>query len=370
MFRLASAAVSLLVASAFVGSAAVPAQAGAASAERTSCKAAKAAVPRLAICVETARGLALAATRDEASRLASYATAAEESFKLRFARPPTPYAVVTSGEDAEVRALKALGLSSVLPWMNASQVRAQAEETVRQKAEAAARARGLTEEAVATAVAQAVGGLRQAMASDQQQIPEASIIRHELGHMWLIGAFWQNGDTGPNRHYGGPGPDWLDETAAVLMEDEAATAARREQFAQAYRGRNAILQQVSREELVDLTRFLSRDHPARAGVRLAPPAGSGRPLTPGTRVPFVSSTGPSRLGADGLAYYLQSRMFADYLIERSRQPQILGSLALEIASGKSLEQWLQASGASLNLPSSVSALDADWRRWLASKLGA
>lgn len=45
-------------------------------------------------------------------------------------------------------------------------------------------------------------------------------------------AFWPTKDQGEAgvSHYGGPGPDWLDEMAAILSEDAPTTDRRRAQM--------------------------------------------------------------------------------------------------------------------------------------------
>ena len=68
---------------------------------------------------------------------------------------------------------------------------------------------------------------------------DAGVLPHEIGHGWYVELFWPGAVQDRSGHYGGPGPDWLDETAAILMETEAFAADRRRQFEQIYRGTNS-----------------------------------------------------------------------------------------------------------------------------------
>ena len=62
-----------------------------------------------------------------------------------------------------------------------------------------------------------------------------SIIAHEIGHQFFIHGIWSSYAVESETQYGSTAPDWLDEAAAILMEDEAHTTSRRDIFRSAYK---------------------------------------------------------------------------------------------------------------------------------------
>ena len=82
-------------------------------------------------------------------------------------------------------------------------------------------------------------------------------------------------------------------------------------------------------------------------------------------------TGPEaqKFGAAAPLFYSQGRVFADYLLDRTGQPAVFASISEAFARGDSMDTWLAREGRSRGLPTSVAALDRDWRGWLRARLG-
>ena len=79
------------------------------------CARALGAAPDLS-CAEAGHGVALAATPEEAQRLAGYARAGEARFTAQFGRDIAPYVVISTPPVPQRAALTAAGFTHVLPW--------------------------------------------------------------------------------------------------------------------------------------------------------------------------------------------------------------------------------------------------------------
>jgi len=328
-----------------------------------SCVVAKEAVSAISACLETPNGLVLAGTQQEAAMLAEYAVAGEERFKRHFGVAPPAYGILTSTSSADTRALRSVGVSVVLPWKAAAEMQGLLIQSLRQSAETSARAQGLSAAQSAIAAEQAVARLQAAGIIAAWQKVQRGLVAHELGHLWFGSAFWPGDDMRTEPRYGSSAPDWLDEVAAILMEDEHTTQNRRRQFFQIYRGEPSIgrLRAITRDQLVNLDGFLNTEHP-KFSSRAA------RPSNPATGAPIVSVSASTEGGDPRvLLFYLQSRMFADYVIDRTGDPTVFASIARAVSRGHSLDQWLQARGTRSALPKNSHALAVDWRTWLEAK---
>jgi hypothetical protein len=359
----------------FAATTAILALQAAAGSPADPCRAARAIAPGFPACATTPHGLALAGTQADADRMAGHARAAEARFEAAFGRPVTPYAVLDTSAPAPAAALRAGGYRNILRWPTPAAFEAAARAGFEQAARQFAASQNMgpadTEALVARAFAQ-----RQARMSGGRAALDSAMIPHELGHHWFTEAFWPdavapNGAERP-RHYGGPAPDWLEEIAAVMMEDAPAADLRRAQFAALMRGESlpSIGRGVPRETLLDLRLFLSREHPAFARAMASPP-----PMQPGGGIAVsfrpAGAAGSAPPGAtDEALFYLQARRFADFLIETSGRADILAEIARFIAAGGSMESWLGSEGAGHGLPPSLEALDAAWRTWAGANSGA
>jgi hypothetical protein len=325
------------------------------------CTRALAAAPDLS-CAEAGRGVALAATPEEAARLAGYARAAEARFAAQFGRDIAPYVVISTPPVPQRAALSATGFTHILPWPALRTFDEAARRGVEQGTRRFAASQNMTPAQTEDVVARALSQIPDAKA---QAALDAGMVPHELGHLWFTQAFWPqraSTDADAPHHYGGPGPDWLDEAAAVVLEDEATAAQRRDQFRALMRGETvpAVGPIDGRSLLLDLPGLLSREHPGLARAVAAAPdvAASG-----GIGVSFTPAGAGPRPAALERVFYIQTRVFADYLIQTSGRPTILAEIAEALASGRSFEAWLTSQGAAHGLPASIPDLQKGWRAY-------
>lgn len=323
------------------------------------CQRALAAAPAYYVCTETPHGMALAMDRANADALARHASAGEARFQTYFARDIAPYAVTSSPTPLDRGALETAGFVHVLPWPDPEafdRARRQGIETAaRQFASSQGLGAAQADQMVARALAN--GG-----AEGGKAALDAGMLPHELGHLWFTQAFWPRagqGDEGVS-HYGGPGPDWLDELAAILLEDAPTTDRRRAQMQQLLRGEvvPTIGPVAGRDTLLDLKGFLSRAHPALARVQMTPPnlpAGGGVAL-----VYTPAGSAPSAAAQERL-FYIQARGFADFLIDKTGRATVFADIAQALAGGRTFEAWLSTDGAALGLPDTIDGLDRLWR---------
>ena len=317
-------------------------------------------------CAANPHGVVLAPDQAEAARIAAAVRDGEDRFARHFGRPPPLYAILEDFQAEELRALNAAGFVRTLPWLTPAQFAAAARDSVRRGAEAQAAARGLTAEQVAAVVQQAEARWREMNSPEAQAARDAGVLPHEIGHGWYVQLYWPGTQLDRGSHYGGPGPDWLDETAAILMESDAFAADRRRQFENIYRGSSPqpALNGISAAELIDLRRFLTREHPGRALQEVRQmEAGSG----PQVRV--LTGEEARRAAGGAALFYLQGRMFADFLIDRTGNPAVFAEIGAAFGAGRTIDQWLAQRGAANRLPGTLTELDTAWRAWLQSRFG-
>ena len=313
-------------------------------------------------CADAPTGVAIAASADRAAALASLAAQGEARFTLRFARPVPRYAVVEmigNTRDAALDArLKAAGIGWRLPWLSEQAMADALRASVRRGAEAQADAQHLSPDARDRVIAAAESKAAAMTSPASAHAKDAAGVPHELGHGWFIRAWWPIAAIDGGGHYGGPAPDWMDEVAAVLMEDDTLSGRRRTQFATVFRGQDT----VARVKLLDLATFLSGGHPALPALASAPGAGG----TGAVRV--LAGPEAAALLAAATGFYLQSRLFADYVLARSGDPAAFRTAADAFAGGLTTAQWLASSGPALHLPTTVAAVQADWEKWLSETM--
>lgn len=233
---------------------------------------------------------------------------------------------------------------------------------------------------------------------------EAGALAHEIAHNWFT-AWYDSGHPGRmGLEYGSTAPDWLDETVAVLNEDRQLTASRRAGFADLLDGDGP--------QLRPLPEFLAMIHPRAAatsktvtypnnlltGPTPKPDGATSVPAAPGkgtststdtsastsrstsTSTNISTSTGTSTsastesfalsgpedaaVAGKVLAFYTQSRAFADFLIEKTRDPRIMATIATQVRNGLSFEQWLGTFGPRYGLPCDLPGLSEKWESWL------
>lgn len=319
-------------------------------------------------CVATERGVAVADTPEEAERLASYARTGEARFEANFGGEIPSYAVVASPPTPNISAIRAAGFEHVLAWPSGAAFERATREGVERAARGFAASQGMTAEQADQVVATAIANQPDARFRAEM---DASMVPHELGHLWYTSTFWPEDRgyvDGARPHYGGPGPDWLDEAAGILMEGQATADQRRSNFGALMRGETvASLGRVDgRPILLDVIRLLSREHPGlEPGMRPSPQAAASARANGGVGVTYTPAGAgpPARPDAIVNIFYIQTRVFMDYLIQKSGRPDIIAVIARAIAAGGTFEAWLAGDGATLGLPATLPDLQSDWQRY-------
>jgi hypothetical protein len=286
----------------------------------------------------------MAADEAAARALLSEATVAEQRFRDRFGRAPARYAVFRFDDPAvpaaAVPTLRGLGFRAVLALPSPALKERQMAEVLSRFAPAGV---GLRPPQMVRREAPAGRGEPQ---GDNH-------IAHELGHFWYGEAFWGGGAASAGPRYGSPAPDWLDEAAAMLMENEAGTQAYHQIFAD---GRSSDAARAARiPPEVTLAELTSMTHPALVNLPKPGAQNGGGPI--------------SVIGRPSL-FYPQVRVFVDYLAERSGDPRIVATISEGLRGGTTFEAWLGSNGAKHRLPASVAVMQADWNAWLDRRFGA
>jgi hypothetical protein len=275
--------------------------------------------------------------------LLSEAVNAEQRFRSRFGREPARYVVFNFEDPATPQAggpaLRKLGFSAVLPLASPALIERRMKQAMSR----------LPTSAAGGAAPQIV---RREGAAGGGEPRGENLIPHELGHQWYTATFWSDAPAPSAPRYGSAAPDWLDEAAAMLMENEAGARGYHQMLAN---GRSSdaaraatIPPEITLEELTRMT------HPAMANM----PTGSAADGAP------ISVRGRPTL------FYPQVRVFVDYLAERSGKPRIVALVSQELRKGTTFDAWLRANGAKQGLPTSLAAMQLDWDAWLNRRFGA
>lgn len=350
----------------FLAGTALVTSAGAATPAADLCTVAQQALPAPA-CIANENGVVLSPSAEDAQRLAQYLAAGERRFQRHFGTRPPRYALAQGYSASELKPLSEAGFTRPFPWLTAAQHEESALASVRRATELQAREKGTPPERLQEVIAIAEQSWRAANPASRRHSTEAGAIPHELGHVWYVEQFWPNSRLDAGSHYGGPGPDWLDETAAVLMEDEFMTNERRDQFRRAYRGDPAMIARLAdrARELTDLRLFLTRDHPMKNVQQevFAKAGGQAQGIT------ILTGEEARRVSAGAILFYLQARAFADFLIDRTDDPAIFAQIGSAFGRGEPIDKWLQANGAKLGIGATMDELEDVWKIWLNGRFG-
>jgi len=266
-----------------------------------------------------------------------------------------PSAIVPGGETtAELDAkLEAGGYEVILPWMSAADKKAFIDSDIRRQV--MEQTKGMPKEQQEAIIKMALGKVSMDNFSPgEMSATERGTLTHELSHLWFMEAFKFKGDETQNEHgYGGWAPDWLDETAAILLENETLTESRRKAFAK-----------MKTDEFYPLEQFLAMEHPVLKSAQALKEkygkedGGSRAIFLSGEEADeFLKSSG----GSDPVTFYTQVRGFADYVIKATGDEQIFAKLAKHLSEAKSFESWLVKTD---GLPNNMTGLDESWNDWL------
>ncbi|UUL83174.1 hypothetical protein [Sphingomonas qomolangmaensis] len=189
---------------------------------------------------------------------------------------------------------------------------------------------------------------------DRKPIPPSYALRHEIGHDLFIRYLVPS-----SRHdqYGGDAPDWLDEMAAVAFEGEELTASRRRDAARFARTGT----------LIPLNRFFTMTHP-EATAESASTTAESASTTAGPASAPSRQTVRIRLAVseDTPRFYAMGRAFYEFLVDRTKSTAIVAELATAFRKGEPLDRWVLTRTGHEGPPTSLEALDADFRAWIAS----
>lgn len=315
------------------------------------------------VCVESARGVALAGSRERAERLLALAEDGAARFITYFGCEPLRYAVVEGREAVTPRetidALRKAGFPVILPWLSETVFRQRTELSLRRAIDM--QMAGQPQEQIDAAVATALA--RQTDPARRVRI-ELAAVSHELGHDWFRIGYWPDAPLGEDKHYGGPSPDWLDEMAAVLVEAPPSFEDRITQFRQrfdAYRADPAKADENTRL-LINLPNFFTEVHPASEQVRLLNDQRTAEEKKSAVRL--LTGEEARKIAEGGARFYFQSAVASQYLIERTGDQQVFARIAEAFVRGETIAQWLANDEPKGSLPRELSAMQADWLGWL------
>lgn len=295
---------------------------------------------------------------------------AAEKFE-RYFGTKAPQAAVVLGEvlDQDVRRQLRRSYPVVLPWLTLK----DREEMIARGARAQIqRVRpDLQGEALEAVVQRSVEASLSASGNGGDENLHAGVFAHELGHLFFIQTYWPSDDVdvlemnpAEVTRYAGPAPDWLDEMAAVLMENDALTDGRVDGLVTA----NAAADQL--RALWPLEEFFTMTHPAFEQARRVIEARQSSAEGRARGGVVMLSSGDLEERDDGRSpamFYAQSRGFADYMIEKSGDPQVFARIASYIAASGSMAGWLKENARSIGVADTVEALDEDFKGWIADK---
>lgn len=279
------------------------------------------------------------------------ALVAERTWTSIFGIDPAPYAVVLD-QVLPSETLRDAGALQVLPWMSLSARRTMLEKGIR---DAVARQVPASQVEAMTAAALLQAAPQMQVSLDKSVQP--GVMAHELGHFWYIQGFWAGVPKGDDR-YASPAPDWLDEAAAVLMEREAMTEARRAAFHRDWAA-------APRPEAV--SDLMAEVHPAFASGATAATLTNGASF--GSEPVVVMMSGEEfqrRTGTDigaSAAFYTRVRAFVDFIEAKTGDHQALVRLTTHLRGGGTVADWFGQDPAGVALGGSVTAADSAFKAW-------
>lgn len=307
---------------------------------------------KISLLCEEVGHFAVIGKTDEAVRYLDIMERAARDYKIHFGAEPVPTAIVMSSKltPAVKAELEGAGFEKILPWLDAEAKRKMREQAITKQL--ADRIKHLPEAAQQQAMASLktqLGAAPPALSPDK----ENGVLAHELGHLWFIAQFpAPSGTTKKNHAYGGWAPDWLDETAAVLMENAVLRDQRREQ-----------LKELRETQIIELETFLTMEHPlAQAAKNLVK---NQSPTGGGDQVVFLSGEDADKFleesgQGDAGNFYLQVSGFVDFMIKQTRDEAIFAKIASHLSEGENFASWAKASSHFENL----SELESKWQAWV------
>lgn len=183
---------------------------------------------------------------------------------------------------------------------------------------------------------------------------ENNALGHELGHRFLMAAFnWKL----PNDGYGSPAPDWLDETAAVLNENDFITKNRREAFRKLDEDFNSIFEIVSKAHPVPSK--MSQDEINKRVREIRAEMAKSGSGTKAVKLNINNEDYSKKIDK----FYGTIRVFIDFLDKYTSKDAVYESIAKGLSEGNDFESWLNDYGAIYGLPSSMEKLNKLWMKF-------
>jgi hypothetical protein len=321
-------------------------------------------------CVKDGSGVVIAGSRDRAQQLLDLGSSGFKRFSRYFGKTATSYAIVEIGAEGLSQTvrdnLRAAGINVILPWLSPDAYQAQIEGSIRRSVTSQIEKSGLTGSAREAAIEAAMKQALQRLPADRATRANNIAIPHELGHFWFINGYWPEAAGKSSGHYGGPGPDWLDEMAAVLMEPDESKMQRRLQFWDRYRAIQMTRKKQldPKDELLNIIQYFSISHPVADAAQAVMQNNSGLANSGKTTVRILTGEEAKRVSGDGIRFYLQSLLVSDYLRARSKNEAIFGIISAAAGSKITFSDWLAKHGRRHGLPTTVEALQSDWLKWL------
>ncbi|WP_231679470.1 MULTISPECIES: hypothetical protein [unclassified Citromicrobium] len=270
--------------------------------------------------------------------------------------------VVQSEVSAELTAALAADGYKPLPWIDNETKAAMLRDRI--VAQVEAQTASLPEAQRAAVVQQALAKAEGAAPAHADPEMEDGAIAHEIGHL-LFNRYFDGPDTGSadrTARYGSSAPDWLDEAAAVALENDAQTRSRYVAAREAYDADGTVL-------AFPLDTYLSMEHPllqSAQALKTLKRGSTGAVMLSGDEADaFLEAS-----GGNPAVFYRQTRMFIDYLMETSGDPRILNSIAQAYRDGGDLSGWLTQSGGENGLPETLDGLEIQFENWARARLAA
>jgi len=193
-------------------------------------------------------------------------------------------------------------------------------------------------------------------------VETTNILAHELGHRLFAAEIWpERGAQG--RNYGTTAPDWLDETAAILLETADDTKRRRKLFSALANADNVLL----------LADFFEAKHPSLTNKKIADAIDKARNKARETGsdpvTVRVTLRAPRLTWDNPAAFYAQTRAFVDFLLERTGEERVFLEIAEHLEAGGDMGSWLaeSATARAAGLGPDLPALERQWQDWIAAQ---
>ena len=301
-------------------------------------------------CYEVGNFAVIGETR-EAERYLDIMKRAARDYQTYFENEPVPTALVMSSKvpPETIVEIEGAGYVKTLPWLDTdAKGKLQEQEITKQLAD---QIKHLPE----AAQKQAMESLKAQLSSSEPALSldkESGVLAHELGHLWFMAQFADpSGEVGKKYAYGGWAPDWLDESAAVLMENAVLRDSRREQ-----------LKVLGEAQLIELKTFLTMEHPLAQAVK---DLVKDRQSHGGEQVVFLTGDEADKFleesgQSDAGNFYLQVSGFVAFMIEQTGDKAIFAKIASHFSQGGDLSSWTETTAQFENL----AELESTWLAWV------